>query len=54
MCARVGKGKWMEKDLPKEWQIEFGGLKFLIKPTSFKHTGLVSRAVSNWEWMQKR
>lgn len=50
---RKGKeGVWHAKNLPKEWQIEFGGLKFLIKPTSFKHTGLFPEQLSNWEWMQ--
>lgn len=33
------------------WQIEFGGLNFLIKPTSFKHTGLFPEQESNWKWM---
>lgn len=48
---REGKdGKWTGK-LPKEWQIEFGGLQFLIKPTSFKHTGIFPEQLSNWEWM---
>ena len=47
---REGKdGKWVGK-LPKEWQVEFGGLKFLIKPTSFKHTGLFPEQLSNWQW----
>src|SRR3989344_8781046 len=47
---REGKdGKWVGK-LPKEWEVEFGGLKFLIKATSFKHTGLFPEQLSNWEW----
>lgn len=47
---REGKdGKWTGK-LPKEWQIAFGGLQFLIKPTSFKHTGLFPEQLSNWQW----
>ena len=47
---REGKdGKWTGK-LPKEWPVEFGGLKFLIKPTSFKHTGLFPEQLSNWRW----
>lgn len=44
------EGKWMEKDLPNEWQIEFGGLSFLIRPTTFKHTGLFPEQLSNWQW----
>jgi 23S rRNA (cytosine1962-C5)-methyltransferase len=27
-------------------------LRFLIKPTSFKHTGLFPEHFSNWEWAQ--
>lgn len=51
---REGKdGKWTGRDLPKEWEIAFGGLRFLIKPTSFKHTGLFPEQLSNWEWSQK-
>ena len=42
-------GKWTRK-LPKEWPVEFGGLTFLIKPTSFKHTGLFPEQLSNWQW----
>ncbi len=48
---REGKdGKWTGKSLPKSWEMDFGGLKFLIKPTSFKHTGLFPEQLSNWQW----
>ncbi|HEV7449553.1 MAG TPA: class I SAM-dependent methyltransferase [Candidatus Paceibacterota bacterium] len=46
------EGEWHATDLPKEWQIEFGGLQFLIKPTSFKHTGLFPEQLSNWGWLE--
>lgn len=45
-------GKWVGK-LPTEWPVEFGGLKFVIKPTSFKHTGLFPEQLSNWEWARE-
>ena len=49
---RKGKeGVWHDNRLPKEWQIEFGGLQFVIRPTSFKHTGLFPEQLSNWEWV---
>ncbi len=52
---RTGKeGVWHANELPKEWNIEFGGLNFLIKPTSFKHTGLFPEQLSNWEWTEGR
>jgi 23S rRNA (cytosine1962-C5)-methyltransferase len=51
---REGKdGTWTGESLPKEWPIDLGGLKFLIKPTSFKHTGIFPEQLSNWEWSQK-
>lgn len=49
-----GEGKWESKGtLPKEWRIKFGGLTFIIKPTSFKHTGLFPEQLSNWEWLSE-
>ncbi|MBY0538902.1 class I SAM-dependent methyltransferase [Patescibacteria group bacterium] len=49
---REGKqGKWhMKKDMEEEWQITYGGLQFLIRPTSFKHTGLFPEQAPNWDW----
>ena len=53
--VRDGKeGKWeVKNNLPKEWPLSFGGLTFLIRPTSFKHTGLFPEQLSNWDWMRK-
>lgn len=39
--------------IPERWQIEFGNLKFWIKPTTFKHTGIFPEQLSNWQWMKK-
>lgn len=49
---RSGKtGKWhMREGMPKEWEISFGPFRFLIKPTTFKHTGLFPEQDSNWKW----
>jgi 23S rRNA (cytosine1962-C5)-methyltransferase len=49
-----GEGKWLHKDLPKQWDIKFGELQFHIKPTSFKHTGLFPEQYSNWQWATER
>lgn len=53
--SREGKdGKWsLKKDVPNKWEIEFADLKFYIKPTAFKHTGLFPEQALNWEWMRK-
>ncbi len=48
-------GKWRSKDgVPKEWFIEMGNLKFLIKPTAFKHTGLFPENEPNWTWVREK
>jgi 23S rRNA (cytosine1962-C5)-methyltransferase len=48
------KGKWQQKkDLPASWSIVFGRLKLLIKPSSFKHTGLFPEQEPNWTWMSE-
>lgn len=49
------KGTWHSaKELPKEWEIQYGGFTFLIKPTSFKHVGLFPEQVENWDWVAAR
>ncbi len=46
------KASWkLDKELPERWPIELSGLKFWIKPTAFKHTGLFPEQVSNWKWI---
>ncbi len=46
-------GDWLtSRDFPSEWQIAFGGSQFLIRPTSFKHTGLFPEQLSNWDWVR--
>jgi 23S rRNA (cytosine1962-C5)-methyltransferase len=39
-------------DVPVRWTIEFGGLKFWIKLSAFKHTGLFPEQLGNWKWVQ--
>lgn len=47
------EGSWNRKpNTPDSWQIDFASLKFLIKPTAFKHTGLFPEQALNWQWMQ--
>ena len=49
------KGDWnLKKGIPERWQIEFGGLKLWIRPTSFKHTGLFQEQSVNWDWMREK
>ena len=47
-----GGGEWeYRKRLPENWNISYGDLKFIIRPTGFKHTGLFPEQAVNWDFM---
>lgn len=50
-----GGGDWEFFDLPEQWTISYEslGLKFNLKPFSFKHTGLFPEQAANWEWFSR-
>ncbi len=53
--AETGGGHWDFKEkLPERWTINLNDLKFYVKPTGFKHTGLFPEQAANWLWMQER
>ena len=41
-------------DLPERWPIELAGLKFWIKLSAFKHTGVFPEQASNWDWIREK
>lgn len=45
-----GGGHWEFHDLPEEWRVTYGNLKFNLKPFSFKHTGLFPEQAANWDY----
>lgn len=47
-----GGGEWEFFNLPDQWKINYEhlGLSFLLKPFSFKHTGLFPEQAANWDW----
>ena len=45
-----GGGEWKFFDLPEEWMISYRDRKFMLKPFSFKHTGLFPEQAVNWDW----
>lgn len=47
-----GGGKWeYKKKMEESWTISYNELKFHIKPTGFKHTGLFPEQAANWDWI---
>ena len=51
-----GGGSWDYKNSkPKDsWTMSYGNLKFKIKPTGFKHTGLFPEQAVNWDFMRNK
>ncbi|MBD5113297.1 MAG: SAM-dependent methyltransferase [Ruminococcaceae bacterium] len=46
-----GGGAWdYRRKLPESWQISYGDLRFMVKPTGFKHTGLFPEQAVNWDY----
>jgi 23S rRNA (cytosine1962-C5)-methyltransferase len=50
-----GGGEWeFRTKMPERWTVSYGELKFHIRPTSFKHTGLFPEQAVNWSWMMDK
>ncbi len=48
--SNKGGGQWeYHKSLPKQWSVKYKDLKFLVKPTGFKHLGLFPEQAVNWD-----
>lgn len=53
--SNKGGGEWeFRKKLPEQWQIGYRDLKFVIRPTGFKHTGLFPEQAVNWDCFRQK
>lgn len=53
--SQKGGGQWeFRKKLPESWNVNYGNLKFVIRPTGFKHTGLFPEQAVNWDYMSEK
>lgn len=53
--SKSGGGSWeFSKKFPGRWQISYGKLKFFVRPTGFKHTGLFPEQAVNWDYIGKK
>jgi len=48
--SESGGGAWNKNSLPEKWEIGYGELRFIVRPTGFKHTGLFPEQATNWDW----
>jgi 23S rRNA (cytosine1962-C5)-methyltransferase len=52
--SREGGGHWEFNHLPQQWQVDYRGMKFNLKPFGFKHTGLFPEQATNWDWFSEK
>lgn len=52
--SKSGGGEWeMRSQLPESWQVGYDGLRFHVRPTGFKHTGLFPEQADNWDYVSR-
>jgi 23S rRNA (cytosine1962-C5)-methyltransferase len=53
--SRKGReGEWsVKRDVPDAWTMSWENLKFHIRPTNFKHTGLFPEQATNWKYLRE-
>ena len=50
-----GGGEWeFFSRLPEKWVIAHEALRFYVRPTGFKHTGMFPEQAANWVWMAEK
>ena len=43
----------LSSKMPERWPIEMGELKFWVRPSPFKHTGVFPEQSENWRWVSE-
>ncbi len=50
--SKNGGGNWeFFRKLPERWTVSYKDLKFYVRPTGFKHTGLFPEQAVNWDYI---
>ena len=49
-----GGGWTLSPDLPEAWQVGYDGLRFLARPTPFRHLGFFPEQAPHWRWCAAR
>lgn len=49
-----GKGRWEKKYREESWEGSWEDVRYILKFTSFKHTGVFPEQAANWAWIKER
>ena len=54
--SKKGGGEWqyIKGNLPEKWTVSYKDLKFIIKPTGFKHMGIFPEQAANWDFITEK
>ncbi len=49
------KGLWnMKKSVPEAWELSWKDVRFIVRLTGFKHTGMFPEQTPNWQWISEK
>lgn len=49
------KGFWnMKQSVPEAWELSWNDVRFLVRLTGFKHTGIFPEQSPNWRWLAEK
>ena len=49
-----GKGSWKKKYPKDSWESSWEEIKYILRFTSFKHTGVFPEQAANWAWIKEK
>jgi 23S rRNA (cytosine1962-C5)-methyltransferase len=50
-----GPGEWLtQRKLPDEWQLQHDDLRFSVRLTPFRHTGIFPEHSAHWAWLRQQ
>lgn len=52
-CKLDGQSRSWEGSADKDWQVQFGKLKFQLKPTPTGQVGVFPEQATNWSWIEQ-
>ncbi|KKU10034.1 MAG: hypothetical protein UX13_C0022G0005 [Candidatus Woesebacteria bacterium GW2011_GWB1_45_5] len=47
------ENRWINKNIPQKWQMEYNAIKFWAKLSPFKHTGVFPEQASQWDYVNE-
>jgi len=54
-AVAVFENGWrLSQKIPDRWQMEWNNMRFWVKLTPFKHTGVFVEQVENWKWLSDK